>query len=200
VLRDHLTSSSDLLGQCVLKNIIQPKLSVRCFIAAEVSADAKEKIAEIMRPADHGGLRAVGKELLHITIKFLGDLDEKEADNCWNAVDSCAGAKIPVKLSGGGAFPNPHKARVIFVNAVSPELTQLAKCIFAGTMAYGDGKEFLGHLTVARVRGRPVDATGLIEKLGAIQSEETIGKITLKKSTLTPTGPVYEDIYVKNLE
>ena len=184
----------------MLKNIIQPKLPVRCFIAAEVSADAREKISEIMCTAGQGGLKVVGKELLHITIKFLGDLDEKEVDNCWNAVDRCAGAKIPVTLSGGGAFPNPSKARVIFVNAVSPELAQLAKCIYAGTLAYGDDKGFLGHLTVARAKGRPVDATGLIEKLGAIQCEEIIEKITLKKSTLTSMGPNYEDIYVKNLE
>jgi len=173
---------------------------MRCFIAAEISEDTKEKIAGCMRGVDKDELKIVGRDLLHITIKFLGEINEEDLEVCRNAIERCTSRKIPVKISGGGAFQNPYKARVIFVNALSKELEQTAKCIHNLTRAYGDDKEFVGHITVARARGRPINAMDIIERLNKVQSEEMIEKIVLKKSTLTPTGPIYEDIYVRMLE
>lgn len=197
-----LTSSSMLLlGKGVLKNIFQPLILVRCFIAAEVSDDAKGIIARIMRKVGDGRLKVVGKELLHITIKFLGEIGEDDVEKCKAVIDSCTDRKIPVTLFGGGAFASPYKARVIFVNVISTELVRTAECIRSGTTGFGDdGRPFVSHLTVARSRGKPINASGIIEMLKQVQLDETIEKITLKKSTLTPTGPVYDDIYVKCLK
>ncbi|MEM3364450.1 MAG: RNA 2',3'-cyclic phosphodiesterase [Candidatus Micrarchaeia archaeon] len=172
---------------------------MRCFIAAEVSGHTRDMIANAMRHTDKYALKVVGPELMHITIKFLGDISDSDLEVCKRAVDDCAGAQIPIKVVGGGAFPNPYRARVIYASITSPELYAVADCIRKRTSQYGDNKPFVGHLTVARTRNSPINATGIIERLNTIRTEDTISKISIKKSTLTPSGPIYEDIHTKIL-
>ncbi|MCX8199908.1 MAG: RNA 2',3'-cyclic phosphodiesterase [Candidatus Micrarchaeota archaeon] len=172
---------------------------MRCFIAAEISDKVRTAISSIMRSADDSTLKMVDSGIMHITLKFLGEIGGDDADMCKRILDECAGHPIPLRFSGGGAFPSPYAARVIYVGATSPGLVQLAECIRKRTAQYGDNKPFVCHVTVARARHRPVNATKLVEKLNAINFDDEVRTISIKKSTLTPTGPVYEDIYVKKL-
>ncbi len=172
---------------------------MRCFIAAEVSENAKDRIMDTLKDADMKAFRPIGKEHMHITLKFLGEVGDEEIEVCKKAIDECIHNKIPITLAGGGAFARPGHARVVFVNVVSDELERIARCIRNASAGIGDDRPFVGHLTVARARFGPSNASGLVGLLGGIEIREDIEKIALKKSTLTPQGPVYEDIYAKEI-
>lgn len=170
---------------------------MRCFIAAHISEKSKKGIYEISGGFDRGLFKVVSEENLHITVKFLGEIGEDEVEACKRAIDGCVSGPVRIKIEGGGAFPNMRRARVIFVNAISDELGRIANCIRNRTVGIGDERPYIGHITVARVRGGPVDASKIIGELGKIEIEGGLQKISLMKSTLTPEGPVYEEIYAK---
>ncbi len=172
---------------------------MRCFIAAEVPSFAIQSILECAGELNKELWRPVKPQHMHITIKFLGDVGEDEMQVCKSAIEDCAHDQIPFKIYEGGAFPNPKYARVLFAKVDSMQLQNIAKCIHNKTKGIGDERPFVPHITIARARNRKVNANAEIKKLGKLSIESKVKAIALKKSTLTPNGPVYEDIYIKKI-
>lgn len=173
---------------------------MRCFIAVDISEEAKNEISHIVAKAIGQGFRPVAAKNMHITIKFLGEISEKELAMCKLAVDGCAvGGPINVLLHGGGAFNNVRRARVVYVNCGSAELEKIAACIGKFTRGIGDERKFNGHITVARAKDMPADASKLISALNSISRTEEVRAVRIYKSTLTPEGPEYQVIYEKML-
>ncbi|MEM0437947.1 MAG: RNA 2',3'-cyclic phosphodiesterase [Candidatus Micrarchaeia archaeon] len=173
---------------------------MRCFIAVDISEDARAKIARTVARAMPPEFRPVAAKNMHITLKFLGEIGEQELEICKLAVDGCAvGGPIQVQLQGGGAFNNVGRARVVYVNCNSPELEKIAACIGKFTQGIGDERKFKGHLTVARAKDMPADASVLVNALNSINRTEVVRAVRIYKSTLTPAGPEYEIIYEKTL-
>ncbi|MGC9057879.1 MAG: RNA 2',3'-cyclic phosphodiesterase [Candidatus Micrarchaeia archaeon] len=172
---------------------------MRCFISAEVCGETRKKIYEFAKRLDREKFKIVDEKNIHITIKFLGDIGDDEIAMCRKAIDECTSRcnNIKVKMSGGGAFPSLDRARVIFVNVFSKELEMVANCIHNKTKGIGDEKPYVGHITIARVRNGSVGAYKIVEELKSLNIDEYIKKIALIKSTLTPNGPVYEEVYAK---
>jgi 2'-5' RNA ligase len=173
---------------------------MRCFICAEVCDESRAKIHKFAKGLSREKFKVVDEKNLHITIKFLGDIGEDEVAVCKKAIDECVNGSISVKISGGGAFPSLARARVIFINVISEDLERIANCIHNKTKGIGDEKPYVGHLTIARVRDGYINAQRISEELKPLKIDEKIKKIALMKSTLTPNGPVYEEVYAKVLE
>lgn len=182
------------------KNVPDHVFTMRCFIAAHISDKVKREIAEFSKRLDKEKFKVVDEKNLHITIKFLGDVDKDEIELCRCALDDCVRLPVNVRFDGGGAFPNHERARVIFVNVISGELDRIANCIHNKTKGIGDEKPYIGHLTIARLRdGRYINAQKIIEEMKRINISGEIQTISLMKSTLTPSGPVYEEVYTKTV-
>jgi 2'-5' RNA ligase len=177
---------------------------LRTFVAVEIAHPLRDAVDELV-----GSLRAstapvkwVRPENLHLTLKFLGNVEESKVDEIAGAIIRASEGTAPfeIALSGVGAFPNLKRPRVLWVGISKgkDELVSLSQKIEDELTELGFEKEkrgFSPHLTIGRLRreGRPGD---LPDRLGVQfkTGECTIGRVRLMKSTLTPQGPVYEEL------
>ncbi|MBI5158921.1 RNA 2',3'-cyclic phosphodiesterase [Candidatus Micrarchaeota archaeon] len=173
---------------------------MRCFIAVELSEQAKDNIEEAKAKLPKT-LKLVERENLHITIKFLGEISEEKAKQVEKQLEKLARKKFALRLKGAGVFPSRKLVRVAWIGAESIELKQLADAVNNQLTQLGFEKDkFTSHATIARAREK-LDATAtaqlnsfLDEYKNTEFGESTVESIVLKKSTLTPKGPIYEDV------
>ncbi|VVC01820.1 RNA 2',3'-cyclic phosphodiesterase [uncultured archaeon] len=129
-------------------------------------------------------------ENLHLTLKFIGEVDEGKAKEIAEALAAVKFAPFPVSLAGGGAYPSLAFPRAIWVGGKSPGAEELARRIDDALAPLGLKKEkFSVHLTVARA-GAKVDL-GAFVKTGKVGAFE-VRAFALMKSTLAPSGAAYE--------
>lgn len=177
---------------------------MRCFIAVDIPDSLKEKIAVIQKEIDLPELKLVEKENLHITIKFLGEIDDEKVEGVKDILNSIDFPKFKIKLKGVGCFPNEKYIRVIWIGCLSNAFVALAKYIGNSLSTIGFQKEtnYIPHLTIARVKKRPsITLFSFLERHKTTEiGNFLVEKIFLKKSTLTPKGPIYEDIHEISLK
>jgi 2'-5' RNA ligase len=139
---------------------------------------------------------------LHITLKFLGWVEEKDLENIieltrQSVADS---GSFKAKFSGIGTFPEGKSPRVVWVGTEEGggKLCELANRLEKNLSDAGfrsEEREFKPHLTIGRVKEKKgVDDLKIrISKVGNSKFGETIvDKVHIMKSTLTPKGPIYE--------
>lgn len=176
---------------------------VRCFVNIELN---KEQIAAISalieKLAQFGrGVKFVDNQHLHLTLNFLGEVPEAKIMQLKKEFeDTLAGEKqFQMSLKGVGAFPDMKTPRVLWVGVEqgAQETTDLAGKFWESiTVGNPDDKRFHPHITIGRVKNE-IDEK-LQKKLKEFEKTEfgvcTVDKVNIKKSTLTPKGPVYEKI------
>lgn len=144
------------------------------------------------------GVRPVEPVNLHITLRFLGNVEEAMVDDISGAMKRTADAHRPfdMVLSGMGVFPGRQRIRVIWISARSPHLEEIASYLIDQLGKIGFAREsFTPHLTVARVksgRARSEVLKILDDNLNMNFGTVRVRSIELMKSTLTPKGPIYE--------
>lgn len=150
-----------------------------------------------------GPLRVVPAENLHLTLKFLGDVEEGIVPSLMEAVERAAEGVPPATLTlrGTGAFPNLRRPRVVWVGVEDGEsLVTVARRLEEGLEPMGFARErrrFSPHLTVARVkggRGREAVVRVAQEYEEEGFGEQRVDAIRLKRSELTPRGAIYHDL------
>lgn len=168
---------------------------MRCFIAIELPQEVLQKLSTLSQELPPG-VSKVKKENMHITLKFLGEVDEKKLPDVVSVLGKCVVPPFSVSLSGVGAFPKPYFPRVVWAGVHSEELARLAASIEESLDSLGFEKEkaFSGHVTLARVKN-PVE----LRQFFAAHADDLFGSFSvnefvLKKSTLAPSGPVYETL------
>jgi 2'-5' RNA ligase len=176
---------------------------MRAFVAIEASEEVREKMSELQKQLSLDGVKLVEKENLHLTLFFLGDIDEAMKDKVIKGMDKLNCKKFEMSCKGVGAFPSNSYIRVVWVGAEAPQLKQIYDQLGEELAKLGFKKEdFSPHITLARVKFLR-DKTSLSEFLEDNAEVEigdcVIDKVILKKSTLTPKGPIYESVYEKKL-
>ncbi|HDI52934.1 MAG TPA: RNA 2',3'-cyclic phosphodiesterase [Candidatus Bathyarchaeota archaeon] len=175
---------------------------MRCFIAVDVEdAQLLDAIAEAQRKLQSTGadLKLVERENLHITLRFLGEISPSLAEAVGELIRESSFKPFRVGFRGVGAFPNTHRPRVIWIGVSegAEELKRLHARIEKGLLSLGfrgEDRSFTPHLTIARVRsGRNRDRLAMaLESLLDIEfGSLTVSHVRLKRSTLTPRGPIY---------
>jgi len=176
---------------------------VRLFVALELPAGHRAALAEVCEEGRRGGVRWVPAANVHLTLKFLGEVEAKlvpEIEAALAAVASEA-APITLALAGGGCFPSPRAPRVVWVGVGegAEEAAALAAAVDRALAPLGFGREkrrFRAHLTIGRPKGgreSAATAAGKIERLRSFEAPpEAAEALALVKSTLTPEGAVYE--------
>ncbi len=169
---------------------------MRAFIAVEIPKEIKEKIAKLQSELPVSDkIKLVKPEIIHITLKFLGEMDEKDTDEIKRIVSSVRFDPFPVDVTGVGVFPSEQFVRVVWIGADNEKLTGIAKELDKRLESFGFRSEkFVSHLTIARLREK-VDLQDFLSKhkndyFGQFEVKE----IKLKKSTLTSEGPIYSDL------
>jgi 2'-5' RNA ligase len=179
---------------------------MRCFVAVKVAEPVRKlilQVQEALRRAD-ADVRWVGEEMLHLTMKFLGDLDDDRVAQLRQRLAEEAARWRPLTLTyaGIGTFPEHGEPRVVWAGATGDveRLTALAAAVERHAEAVGVGPErfpFKPHLTIGRVKsGRNVRRLrAAIEPQREVPlGKEVVSEIVLFKSTLTPAGPIYEEV------
>lgn len=142
------------------------------------------------------GLLWEAPERWHLTLQFLGPLPRLAP-----VVDGLAAAvgerdAFPFRLGAAGAFPNPRRARVVWIGAAAggDALIALAGTVTAALEPVGFelDRPLHPHLTVARLKV-PGDVGPVLAALGAEPVGEafTVGEVVLYESRLSAQGPTY---------
>lgn len=169
---------------------------MRAFLAIEVSSEIISRLLAIQRELPPGA-RPVGAGNMHVTLKFLGEISDNSADEISKLMDSLNFSPFQLECRGLGVFPSRKLPRVLWASIRSPGLMKLHNDLEPGLQGLGFRKEdFTPHITIARLRGQ-VPLGDLLARHGnELFGDCAIEEVHLKKSTLTPEGPVYEDIHV----
>lgn len=176
--------------------------AIRSFIAIDSTPEVKEEIAklqEILR-VTNAEVRWESREKFHITLKFLGNVEEATLDSMASQLETELAAFSPFGLiyQGVGCFPNLHRPRVIWVGAQNEDSTlgRVYQKIEQITSSFGfprEERQFHSHITLGRVKGsRNIKAlVSEIEVARFPVQQSAINEIILMKSDLKPTGSVY---------
>lgn len=184
---------------------------LRTFIAVETSPETHARARQLIARLSGTGAKIswVKPDCLHLTLKFLGDVDLREIPSVCQAITRAV-AEIPpfeIEVQGAGAFPSAARPRTVWlgVGRGSEEMIALHDAVDQALGGVGYRREqrrFRPHLTVGRVRGgRDLDA---LAELLAQHAEFTGGvtsvdEVVVMSSELTPDGPNYEPLAVSPL-
>ncbi len=184
---------------------------IRAFIAVDV--EGPELIFRIRRIQEDlletgSKLKLVKPENLHFTVKFLNRIDESLVSEIEGNLRELKLNKFFINIAGIGAFPNRRRPQVIWlgVKEGENEFISLMRRVDEAVAKLGlpkERREPTAHLTIARVKR--IGSIEAIKKLFSSLADVEIGRmsvdhIRIKRSTLTPQGPIYETLVDIKLE
>ncbi len=175
-------------------------MAFRAFISADIRPN-KELIQILDQlAAARGDLKVVRPELMHLTLKFLGQTEEDAVEEISARMKEACSEIGPFKinLKGMGAFPSMSSIRVVWVGIENAgPLKQIAGRLDESMKDLGferDKHGFKPHLTLARARSpRNIANIQEVLKTNAASDfgEYLVDRILLKRSVLSPSGPTY---------
>jgi 2'-5' RNA ligase len=177
---------------------------MRTFIAVDLDPDIKASLSDLLRRLRWRGPKGISwvrEAGMHITLKFLGEIDESRSGQVADVLKSAAQAvpAFPLAIRGTGTFPGaPRTPRVFWAGTDEPAaFGDLYARIEAGLAGLGferESRPFHPHLTLGRVKN-PSGIKDAIAELERANDAEfgsmTVRKLTLFQSTLKPDGAVY---------
>jgi 2'-5' RNA ligase len=179
---------------------------MRLFFAVRVSDAITKDIGQALKafPLRNPPWRWIPPENLHITLKFLGDVDERALPDLREIAADAAKRVKPFRVVYGpfGGFPHLSRPRVIFFEAKegTRELATIAGALESGAEALGiprEGRPFTAHLTLARIK-EPLSrdvlaALGSVPPLPATACQD-VDRFSLMESHLAREGATYDEI------
>lgn len=175
----------------------------RGFISIDIGSFPK--LVQIENEIKNSGaiVKLVEPKNVHITLKFLGDTDEGQMDSIEEIMkDSIDGIEpFNIKLKGAGVFPNQKYIKVLWMGIENWEnIRKISRKIDEQISGLGfekEKREFSAHLTIARVKSAK-NKEKLLQIIDKYQDIEfaniKVDAIKLKKSDLTPEGPIYSTL------
>jgi len=173
---------------------------VRAFIALELSPEIRQTLKEaqdVLRTST-ARLTFVDPAIIHITVKFLGEVDERKIPAVMEALKSIPFTPFNV-TAATVTVNNPRRPFTVWCSLDDAgKGAALAHLIEDTLEPLGFAREtrpFTPHATVARVKSSDPSLFTVLNSLRAKTFGTcTITGLKLKKSVLTPRGPVYEDL------
>lgn len=188
-----MLSDTDLSAGCIFIFMMRTFISVDVPVTEELRS-----LLDSLKMMD--SVRVVPENQLHLTLKFLGDTDEKKVEKlCSELRRSLEGTgPFDIVIQGTGAFPNLRNPRVLWLGVKDPERLIDAADIVDSTMKglkiKADDKKFSPHLTVGRINGRYDLKDFFKDNDGKIFSSFRCDHIDVMKSVLTPKGAIHSVI------
>ena len=173
----------------------------------EIPEDIRQQLTSVQRELkeSHADVKWVRPDSMHLTLKFLGEIDPARVDDIREAIGPIAKDTAPfqVVVKGLGCFPRLHQPRVIWagLSDTNGEMVELQKSIEESIEALGfrpEGKPFSPHLTLGRVRsGRGKDdLVSQVRRLGDISlGDFSVHTVVQFRSELHPSGARYTKLW-----
>ncbi len=204
-------TESDTDSDIELKSPMNPtnptNSKIRTFIALELPDQARSDINDLQKQLTSAGLklRWVKPLNIHLTLKFMGDVDSNKLDPICDSVASAVSPHKAFDLQprGIGCFPGLKNPRVFWVG-LSGEvdiLGSLQTDVENALIPLGfkaEKRPFRGHLTIGRTKKRlnPLKTAEALRAHSAFSSDVfTVNQVTVFGSKLQPAGPVYTKLY-----
>lgn len=180
---------------------------IRAFIAVAVDSRVVAKISAAVGPLTEKipGVRCVVPENIHLTLKFLGAVDEAAVGPIGVALDAPLRLFQPftINAKGLGVFPNPRRPRVLWVGLAGNRLLPLVSAIESALRPLGfapENREFTPHLTIGRWRDNtpapPALALELQTRKDLDFGESRVESVLLMQSLLRPDGAQYRPLVI----
>jgi 2'-5' RNA ligase len=182
---------------------------IRAFLAVDVDEDLKAQMYKIIKEFKQidARIKYVELENFHLTLKFFGDIDTEGIDLLSSKIESVVSNfdSFKIRIKGCGAFPNTNRIKVIWFGLDEDEIVkklhdELDKEFVK--LGFEKDRKFSTHLTIGRMKsakGKNEVKSKLEEFRDVEIGEMEVDRIILKKSTLTPQGPIYDDIKIFEL-
>ncbi|WP_404381990.1 RNA 2',3'-cyclic phosphodiesterase [Caenispirillum salinarum] len=131
---------------------------IRLFVGLDLPEDLREQLHRL-----GGGIpnaRWLPPENLHVTLRFIGEIDEDRCDDVHNALSDIRSPAFDLEVAGIGAFENGHRAHSLWAGVEKvPELMHLHDKVDRALVGIGEPPErrkYTPHVTIARLKGAPV--------------------------------------------
>ena len=135
---------------------------IRSFIAIELPEEVKTGLKQVqdrLKSPDPSSAKWVDPQSIHLTLKFLGNVDADKIDSITQAIQDAASTvtSFDLKINGLGCFPNPRRVQTIWIGLTGDidKLQALQRNIESYVSPLGfptEKRPFTPHLTLARVR------------------------------------------------
>lgn len=176
---------------------------MRLFLAVNLPLHVRQHLWDITKPLRDASypVRWVESDGMHVTLKFLGEVDaEREAEIVAGVESAVEGVRpFPMVMAGFGVFPTPQRPRVVWAGCEpSPPLELIQHAIEREMDTLGfpiEGRAFRPHVTLGRARrdAAPQALRPLVTDLEALEhgAEISVMSVDLMQSTLGPSGARY---------
>lgn len=188
--------------------------TIRLFYALDLSDETLDALQELQQACESqipSGVRVrwTPRENLHLTLKFLGSMEEDLVEDLGELMDGLVGDLGPFRMrtEGIGAFPHPKRPRILWAGVDPESAAQLATLHrrledeLDSFDVEEDNHPFKAHITFGRIKsGKSVNLNSLRSSLpeGPF-GESEIGEVVLYKSELRPEGSNYRVVYQSHL-
>ncbi|MEM0118084.1 MAG: RNA 2',3'-cyclic phosphodiesterase [Conexivisphaerales archaeon] len=180
---------------------------MRLFVALQLKDEnVRRMMAEYEKEIQRTGadVKLVNPELLHITLKFIGEVSDSMAETIAASLKKVEAKAFTIEFDRVGAFPSLGRINVVWAGSSGEvaELETLGRRVNEVTKGIGEEqRSFVPHITLARVKsGRNAEALRrLLASTKMNFGRATFDEFQLKKSVLTPSGPIYSDVEVYRL-
>jgi len=178
----------------------------RTFVAVELPETVRRRAADLTSrlALGSGRVKWVEPENLHVTLKFLGDVETTDLPEICSGVRAACGGINPFEmvLGGAGAFPRKESPRIVWLGLTdgAESMKRLYSAIDAelGQLGYrGEQRQFTPHVTLGRIRTpNPTEAADLGQRIVKAASFEAgpapVTEVVVFSSHLSRQGPRYE--------
>jgi len=178
---------------------------MRCFIAIDIDDNIRAALSDLQQQLSRNAdmktaVKWVRPEMIHMTVKFLGEVEDKKIPEVCDIVKKAAAKhkQFELDIKSVGHFGG-RIARVLWVGSrdLSNTLIELQKDIEKQLASAGwpeEKREFSGHLTLCRVKDSKAGAK--LARISREYKDYTLGtmsvdSVSVYQSQLTPAGPVY---------
>lgn len=189
-----------------IKNLLILVCMVRAFISVDFTDEIiKQRIVKAQNELKDSGahIKYVDKDILHITLAFLGEISESRINDVKQIFDTITFDSFELEVKGLGLLPNENYVRVVYAD-ISGEVEKLAKIrneLNQKLQKKGfkvDNRPFTPHLTIGRVKSGK-NKHELANKVNDLKDKEfgkqRVERIKLKQSILKKDGPEYFTLY-----
>ncbi len=180
---------------------------VRAFLSIAIEDQALiSRISQIQHQLNPEGakMKIVETNNIHFTIRFFGDTPTGKIEEMRDCLGRIKIAPFEIKIQGVGAFPNRRRPRVIWIGVTENSQKIVDLKLKADELLTEIGykmerEKFTPHATIARVRNVK-DPNILVRNLEELADKPignmTVKSLSMKKSTLTSSGPIYETLWM----
>ena len=176
----------------------------RTFIGVDIGDAIRANTAALIKDLSKTGaaVKWVAPESMHVTLLFLGEVDDRELHAVCKAVKEVAAGEppFPLRVSGVGAFPTPRRPKILWVGiteGVEP-LRRLYAALEERMLDLGcyrkEERGYTPHLTLGRAKG-DADANALAPEIPKRSAWEggrfAVDEVLVFSSELARDGPVY---------